>query len=158
MRFVDGDIEGVILKPYAKYADKRGWLMELFRSDELDAATMPVMAYVSSTNPGIERGPHEHVDQTDFFGFIGPSTFKVYLWDIRKNSPTYGKRMVFSAGEMNPSSVIIPPGVVHAYRNIGTVQGWVFNGPNRLYAGKGKNEPVDEIRHEDDPNSQFILD
>jgi len=38
------------------------------------------------------------------------------------------------------------------------VPGWVFNGPNRLYAGQGKREPVDEIRHEHDPNSPYQLD
>ena len=43
-------------------------------------------------------------------------------------------------------AVWIPPGVVHAYRNVGTIPGLVFNSPNRLYAGYGKREPVDEIR------------
>ncbi len=40
----------------------------------------------------------------------------------------------------------------------GTENGWVFNGPNRLYAGKGKKEKVDEIRHEEEVNSPYILD
>jgi dTDP-4-dehydrorhamnose 3,5-epimerase len=31
----------------------------------------------------------------------------------------------------------------------------VLNFPNRLYAGEGKKEPVDEIRHEVDPASIF---
>jgi dTDP-4-dehydrorhamnose 3,5-epimerase len=34
----------------------------------------------------------------------------------------------------------------------------VFNGPNRLYAGRGKNEPVDEIRHELDKESPYQVD
>jgi dTDP-4-dehydrorhamnose 3,5-epimerase len=34
----------------------------------------------------------------------------------------------------------------------------VVNFPNRLFAGWGKKEPVDEVRHEDDPNSPFQLD
>jgi dTDP-4-dehydrorhamnose 3,5-epimerase len=34
----------------------------------------------------------------------------------------------------------------------------VFNGPNRLYAGRGKKEPVDEIRHEDLQDGPFALD
>jgi dTDP-4-dehydrorhamnose 3,5-epimerase len=54
--------------------------------------------------------------------------------------------------------MIIPPGVVHAYRNIGTTAGWVFNLSNRLYAGEGRKEEVDEIRHENDPNTMFKLD
>jgi dTDP-4-dehydrorhamnose 3,5-epimerase len=54
--------------------------------------------------------------------------------------------------------VIIPKGVVHAYRNIGASQGMVLNFPNRLYAGTGKKSPVDEIRHEVEANSPFRLD
>lgn len=55
-------------------------------------------------------------------------------------------------------SVVIPPGVVHAYKNIGSVDGVVMNFPDRLYAGPGRTEPVDEIRHEDDPESPFKID
>jgi dTDP-4-dehydrorhamnose 3,5-epimerase len=61
-------------------------------------------------------------------------------------------------GASNPAAVWIPPGVVHAYRNIGTVPGLVFNAPNRLYAGWGKTEPVDEIRHEDSESGRFPMD
>jgi len=32
------------------------------------------------------------------------------------------------------------------------------NLPNRLYKGEGKHRPVDEIRHEDNPESIFRLD
>jgi dTDP-4-dehydrorhamnose 3,5-epimerase len=55
-------------------------------------------------------------------------------------------------------AVWIPPGVVHAYRNVGTVPGLVFNAPNRLYAGHGKKEPVDEIRHEQASPGRFLMD
>ena len=132
--------------------------MEFFRQDEIDIANMPVMGYVSMTEVDVARGPHEHKDQSDFFAFLGPSTFKVYMWDTRPSSPTYGTKQVILAGEQAPKSVIIPPGVVHAYRNVGGKQGMVVNCPNRLFAGAGKKEPVDEIRHEGDPNSQFLLD
>jgi dTDP-4-dehydrorhamnose 3,5-epimerase len=66
--------------------------------------------------------------------------------------------MAFDAGEQKPQAVIVPAGVVHAYRNVGNIQGWVINLPNRLYAGKGRKEEVDEIRHENDPHSPFKLD
>jgi dTDP-4-dehydrorhamnose 3,5-epimerase len=51
--------------------------------------------------------------------------------------------------------VIIPAGVVHAYQNLGPGPGWVFNCPNRLFKGPGRKEPVDEVRHEADPESPF---
>lgn len=156
--FNTGKIDGVIVRNLVKFIDERGWLTETFRHDELDDQYLPAMGYISMTNIDVARGPHEHVDQSDNFSFIGPSNFKVYLWDNRKSSPTYMVRQILFAGEDSPKSVIIPPGVVHAYKNMGDKQGMVVNSPNRLFAGKGKKEPVDEIRHEADPNSIFKLD
>jgi len=154
----NGRIHDVIVQELVKHSDDRGWLIELFREDEIRPEYMPVMGYISMTQPDIARGPHEHVDQADCFAFIGPSTFKVYLWDNRKSSPSYGARQIVVAGEDAPCVVIVPAGVVHAYQNVGGKPGMVVNLPNRLYAGKGKREPVDEIRHEHDPNSIFQLD
>lgn len=156
--FTKGKIHDVTVRPLAKFLDERGWLAELFRSDDLDPGIMPVMAYLSMTQPGVARGPHEHVDQTDYFCFMGPSNFKVYLWDARKNSPTFGVRQIIYAGLDSPQAVVVPPGVIHAYRNIGLENGIVFNAPNRLYAGEGKKEPVDEIRHEEAVGSKYLLD
>lgn len=158
VQFNDGPVQGVVVRSLSKHIDQRGWLVELFRQDEIAREFFPVMSYISETRPGVARGPHEHRTQADLFCFIGPSTFRVYLWDARQDSPTFGNRMVFDAGEEDPKSVIIPAGVVHAYKNIGKVPGWVVNLPNKLYAGNGRKEPIDEIRHENDPNSVFVLD
>ena len=81
--YVDGEIDGVVMRPLTFYHDARGWLVELFRQDELVQDWWPMMTYVSQTLPDVTRGPHEHVDQTDGFAFIGPSDFKLVLWDIR---------------------------------------------------------------------------
>jgi len=156
--FKEGPINGVVIRELRQFKDSRGWLAELFRHDELDGEFYPAMAYTSSTNPGVTRGPHEHVDQADLFCFIGPSNFKLRLWDNREESDTFNCVMTLSVGEDNPQSVLVPKGVVHAYRNIGTVDGIVFNCPNRLYMGEGKREPIDEIRHEDDPDTIYRID
>lgn len=156
--FKNGKISGVMIREIKKFVDERGWLAEIFREDEVEKAHRPVMGYISMTQPGIARGPHEHTDQADFFAFIGPSNFKIYLWDNRRDSPTFKAKQVLFAGEESPQSVIIPPGVVHAYRNVGETTGLVVNLPNRLFAGRGRKEPVDEIRHEHDPNTVFLLD
>ncbi len=156
--FRAGTISDVVIKDLARHADPRGWLIEVFRKDETEERYLPVMGYVSMTNADLARGPHEHVSQSDYFAFLGPSTFKIYLWDNRKDSPTYMTKQVVTAGERAPKSIIIPPGVVHAYKNIGGRTGMVINCPNQLYAGPGKKEPVDEIRHETDPNTRFVLD
>lgn len=152
------EIEGVEIRQLKKHLDERGWLAELFRIDELDEKIHPVMAYISVTLPGVTRGPHEHREQYDNFCFIGPSNFKLYLWDNRKNSPTYKNKVILYVGEDNPVSVIIPPGVIHAYKNIGIKPGIVINFPNKLYAGWKKREEIDEIRYENDPKSEFRVD
>jgi dTDP-4-dehydrorhamnose 3,5-epimerase len=157
-KFRDGEIKGVVVRELKKYFDERGWLTELFRRDELDEEFFPAMTYVSSTNPGITRGPHEHWDQADFFCFIGPSNFKLRLWDNRKDSETFGCVTTMIVGQDNPASVLIPAGVVHGYRNVGDVDGIVINCPNRLYAGAGRKEKVDEIRHENDGEGIFRMD
>lgn len=153
-----GAMPGVIHRTLPVHRDGRGWLVELFRADELPEDLRPLMAYVSMTQPGVSRGPHEHVDQTDGFAFLGPSDFRVWLWDIREDSPTRGARATFVAGDSHPAALWVPPGVVHAYRNVGGIPGLVFNAPNRLYAGWDKAEPVDEIRHEDADPGRFAMD
>src|SRR5690349_3963206 len=155
--FTEGEIKGVVVRELKKYPDQRGWLTELFRKDELDAEFLPAMAYISSTNPGVTRGPHEHWDQADYFCFIGPSNFKLRLWDNRKDSATFGSMMTMIVGETNPAAVLIPAGVVHGYKNVGETDGIVINCPNRLYAGAGRKEEVDEIRHENDGESTFRM-
>jgi dTDP-4-dehydrorhamnose 3,5-epimerase len=152
------EIDGVIVRELKRFSDERGWLIELFRTDELDEEYHPVMSYVSLTSPGVVRGPHEHHDQADCFCFIGPSTFRLYLWDNRPESPTHRKRCAIEAGENAPMLVIVPKGVVHGYKNVGETDGLVYNAANRLFKGPGRKEPVDEIRHENDPNSPFRID
>jgi dTDP-4-dehydrorhamnose 3,5-epimerase len=156
--FIDGEIDGVVVGDLRKYNDERGWLTELFRHDELTAEFYPTMAYISATKPGVTRGPHEHVDQADLFCFIGPSNFKIRMWDNRADSRTFNRVMTLVVGIDDPKSILVPAGVVHAYQNLGSDPGIVFNCPNRLYAGAGKREPVDEIRHEDDPETRFRME
>lgn len=139
-------LPGVTIIPLKKYADSRGWLTELFREDELPADFRVSMGYLSVTHPGVARGPHEHTNQTDCFAFLS-GEFELVLWENRPGQPPSKHSML--VGENNPVAAFVPPGVVHAYRNVGKTDAFVLNFPDRLYAGWGRNEPVDEIRHED---------
>ncbi|MFV1980928.1 MAG: dTDP-4-dehydrorhamnose 3,5-epimerase family protein [Rhodothermia bacterium] len=153
----DGEIHDCSITPLKKYYDDRGWLAEFFRHDELESGEYPVMGYLSLTNPGIARGPHEHHDQSDLFVFFS-GTFRLFLWDARPDSPSFGIRQIVDLGVENPASAIVPPGVVHAYRNVGDDDALIINCPNRLYAGWDKKESVDEIRHEDRDDEMFSMD
>lgn len=148
-------IKGVVVQKIKKNDDKRGWLAEFYRSDEMDYE--PAMCYVSVTEPGIVRGPHEHVKQSDCFVFVGPGMFELHLWDRRTESETEGEYMKLSVGELESTMVIVPPGVVHGYKNVSKIPAWCINMPDKLYRGKHKEDEVDEIRWEEDVLAPFKI-
>jgi len=155
-------INGVIIKKLNKYKDERGWLTEIWRNDDQVLGQAgekyhPAMSYVSETRPGMIRGPHEHVAQSDGFIFIGPGSFEIYLWDNREDSETKGEQVKIKVGEDNPTMVIVPPGVVHGYKCVSKISAMCINLPDKLYKGKDKKEEVDEVRWENRENSQFKI-
>ena len=103
--FKPGEIEGVVVRELKRFLDNRGWLCELFRSDELPAEVFPQMSYCSLTYPGIARGPHAHRYQTDIFCFVGPGNFEIRLWDNREDSATFGIMQRLFGGADSPGSV-----------------------------------------------------
>ncbi len=148
-------IKGVIIKKLNKYKDDRGWLAEIYRNDATNFR--PAMGYVSVTKPGVVRGPHEHVHQSDCFVFIGPGSFELHLWDKREKSETNGESLKLEVGENDPTMVIVPPGIVHGYKCVSDCDGWCVNLPDKLFKGKNKKEEIDEIRWEDDNNSPYKI-
>ena len=168
---MDSKIEGVHIFGVDKFEDDRGWLIELFRLDCLKEENHPKMGYVSMTLPGVVRGPHEHKHQLDMFIFIGPGDFELHLWEQREEGdllPSYSSGNSWTQpytihekhtfGKSNPAVVVVPPGVVHAYKNVSEELGLVLNFPNQLYAGPGRNYPVDEIRYEESCPNVYKVD
>lgn len=156
-------INGVVVKRLNKYKDARGWLAEIYRGDEVNFK--PAMAYISVTRPSVVRGPHEHVNQTDAFVFVGPGSFVLHLWDRRPSSAKAteskgerkDKHMELIVGEENPCLVIVPPGVVHGYKCVSDIDAYCVNLPDKLYKGENKQEKIDEIRWETDPESPYKI-
>lgn len=148
-------INGVIVKELTKYEDDRGYLMEIYRRDEVDSGV--AMSYLSVTLPGVARGPHEHVYQTDYFIFPGAGDFTLYLWDRRANSTTFGEKIEMTVGASYPCTVIVPPGVVHGYKCVSNDPAVSINFPDKLYKGVAKKDEIDEIRWEKDINSPYKI-
>ena len=136
-------IKGVKIFQHKKFFDARGWLSEVWRTDS--STYSPEMGYISVTHPGKSRGPHAHCYQTDYFVFMGTSEFTIKLWD-----KSTGEKEEHLAPKDKIIILVVPPAIIHGYKNTGDTDGFVLNLPDKLYAGKDKKEAVDETRHEDD--------
>jgi len=161
IEFVDGSISGLLVEILEAYDDTRGWIVELARRDQLRRLRQRnritsgdlQMAYLSMTKAGEMRGPHSHVAQTDVFVFVS-SKFEVFLWDDRPVANTYRHRLKVVTDPEKFTRVIVPAGVVHAYRALDK-DGLTANCPDQLYRGWDKKQQVDEVRWEDRPDSPF---
>ena len=80
----------------------------------------------------------------------------MFLWDDRPGSAREKNGWFILTGEQAPTRIYVPRGVVHAYRNTGSAYGLVVTTTNLLFKGEGRRDPVDEIRHELNPNSPYI--
>ena len=151
------DLPGVNIGRLPIHNDGRGSLHEIWRQDEIPEGFNPMMACASWTHPGVQRGPHEHVEQDDYFIFPGPSDFQVALWDARTGSASIcaDRGWLLLCGESCPIQLHVPRGVVHGYRNVGKVPGLVITVASVLFQGERRTGPVDEIRHEENPKTPY---
>jgi dTDP-4-dehydrorhamnose 3,5-epimerase len=133
-------IEGVIVKPLRVMADERGWLMEIIRRDD-PFFTGFGQTYITVVHPGVVKGWHWHQRQTDHFCVV-KGMAKVVLFDRRDGSPTKGEVNEFFLGEKNPSVVVIPNGVLHGMKGIGTESAFLLNLTTEPY----NHDDPDEFR------------
>jgi dTDP-4-dehydrorhamnose 3,5-epimerase len=143
-------IEGVrtaILRPHA---DERGHLMELLRSDD-DHFQAFAQAYVTLNYPGVIRAWHWHEHQWDYWAVV-KGMVKAVCFDRRQDSATYREVDEFYLGDNSRLLLMIPPGVAHGYKTIGTDSSLLINFPTNLY---DPAEP-DELRIPyDDPSVPY---
>lgn len=107
-------IEGVICKSLIVHADERGWLMEILRADE-QLFDKFGQCYVTVTHNSAIKGFHMHRRQTDYIVCVR-GMLKMVLYDGRDDSHTAGNIAEIYIGDMNPTLVIIPPGVYHGWK------------------------------------------
>lgn len=150
---IETGIEGLVIRPLPRPTDARGWLVETFRAGDSDPA--PAMGYVSLTRPGMVRGPHEHRMQTDRFVAAGPGDLEFFFYDARPGSKSHEAKFQAIYGGRAPVSILVPPGIIHAYRCVSTLPALITNLPDRPYGGPDGSGLIDEIRHEENPDSPF---
>lgn len=115
-------ISGVRVHPYPVYPDDRGFFLEVQRMGHGLAAAFPAertQISAAMNYCGTIKAFHYHLHQTDCWTPVS-GLFQVVLADLRLGSPTFGARNTLYVGPMRPWQVLIPPGVAHGYKIIGT--------------------------------------
>lgn len=124
-------IDGVVVKKLRAIPDERGYLMEILRDDDPFYRKFG-QAYLTAVYPGVVKGWHYHKLQSDHFCVL-KGMAKVVLYDRREGSPTREEVNEFFMGEKNPMVVLIPPGVLHGMKGIGTETALLLNLPTHHY-------------------------
>lgn len=131
-------IEGVRILPFPIWPDDRGYFLEVARIGQgLPAAFPPDTTQISAAlnYPGSIKAFHFHLHQTDFW-VPAKGMMQVVLVDLRQGSPTFGLRNTLYVGQMRPWQILIPPGVGHGYKVIGTDPSMLIYVTDRQYNPK----------------------
>jgi dTDP-4-dehydrorhamnose 3,5-epimerase len=138
-------IEGVQIESLNVYPDDRGFFCELARlGDGLAAKMVPndqskIQVSLTLTYPGTIKAIHYHSEQTDLWAPIS-GMVQVFLYDLRRNSSTFGSINTIFAGRFQPWEILIPPGVAHGYKALGVEPIQLVYFTDRHY------NPADELR------------
>lgn len=138
-------IHGVRIEPLELLPDDRGFFMELARlgkglaSEMLPTDHRKIQISFTLTYPGTIKAIHYHSQQTDLWTPVA-GMVQVFLYDLRRQSPTFGAINTIYAGRVRPWQILIPPGVAHGYKALGVEPIQLIYFTDRHY------NPADELR------------
>jgi dTDP-4-dehydrorhamnose 3,5-epimerase len=139
-------IDGVLVEPLQVHPDDRGFFAELARlGSEGIAARMiangqrQIQVSMTLTYPGTIKAIHYHYAQTDLWAPIA-GMLQVFLYDMRRGSKTFGLINTPYVGQLQPWEILIPPGIGHGYKVLGTQPAQLVYLTDRYY------DPKDEGR------------
>jgi dTDP-4-dehydrorhamnose 3,5-epimerase len=115
------DVQIIELK---RHSDDGGAFTELARLSEDEIKNIPGFKIrqvnFSEMDPGSIKAFHIHLNQTDIW-FVPPDDkLLLILKDLRADSESSGISMRLILGDKNSQLVVIPPGIAHGCKNLGT--------------------------------------
>jgi dTDP-4-dehydrorhamnose 3,5-epimerase len=148
-----GLIAGVHASPLTIRPDDRGYFEEVFRQGQGLARAMAdhkrLQVSAALSYPGTVKAIHYHLRQTDLWTPV-LGLFQVMLYDLRMQSPTFGQTNTLYTGVLRPLQILIPPGVGHGYKVLGTESALLVYATDQFY------DPSDEGRLPwDDPDIRY---
>ena len=121
MNFIRTEIPDVVICEPTVHGDERGYFVETFREDKLEAFLGYKINFCqdneSKSSRGVLRGLHYQLHpaaQTKLVRVIQGKVLDVAV-DIRKNSPTFGKHVSVELSSENKKQLLVPRGFAHAF-------------------------------------------
>lgn len=121
MKFIRTDIPDVIIIEPKVHGDARGYFVETYRTDKLEAFLGYKINFCqdneSKSSRGVLRGLHYQLHpaaQTKLVRVIQGKVLDVTV-DIRKGSPTFGKHVSVELTAENKRQLLVPRGFAHGF-------------------------------------------
>jgi dTDP-4-dehydrorhamnose 3,5-epimerase len=121
MQFIRTEIPDVVIIEPQIYGDNRGYFVETFRQDKLEAFLGYKINFCqdneSKSSKGVLRGLHYQLApfaQTKLVQVIQGKVLDVAV-DIRKGSPTFGQHIAVELSHENKKQLLIPRGFAHGF-------------------------------------------
>ena len=121
MEFNRTDIPDIIVCKPAIHGDHRGYFVETFREDDLEAFLGYRVRFCqdneSKSSRGVLRGLHYQLAphaQTKLVRVIAGRILDVAV-DLRKGSPTFGKHVAIELNDVNKFQLFVPRGFAHGF-------------------------------------------
>ncbi len=121
MNFIRTNIPDVIIIEPTVHGDHRGYFVETFRADKLEAFLGYKLNFgqdnESKSSKGVLRGLHYQLPphaQTKLVRVISGRVLDVAV-DIRKNSPTFGQHVAVELTADNKKQLLVPRGFAHGF-------------------------------------------
>jgi dTDP-4-dehydrorhamnose 3,5-epimerase len=122
-----------VTKSTANVLTDNGCLTEIWRSDwALDPLGVG-QVFQRTLNPGAVSAWHVHKHTTDRL-FCAGGRVLVVIYDVRPGSGTHGTLMELRLGRERPLMIVVPPGVWHGIKNIGSEPALLINAVDVAYA------------------------
>ncbi len=119
-------IEGVRVAELARFTDDGGSFTELGRLSGGIVAAFPGFECrqinYSEMDPGVIKAFHLHRRQTDVWFVPAGDRVLLVLLDVRETSRSRGGQRRMVLGDGMSRLILIPPGVAHGVRNLGTAR------------------------------------
>ena len=121
MNFIRTNIPDVIIIEPTVHGDDRGYFVETFRADKLEAFLGFKLNFgqdnESKSSRGVLRGLHYQLAphaQSKLVRVIAGRVLDVAV-DIRKNSPTFGQHVAVELSADNKKQMFVPRGFAHGF-------------------------------------------